>query len=94
MANVVFNGSASAQAAAGETVTITVTDPNKNVTTVTATTNTSGAYVTAPVQYAVAGTYSYVAAIPADPEYQAQSVPGTFIVELAPRTLTVTVTVT
>lgn len=91
--NVTFNGNVTAQAAAGETVTVTVTTPGGATSTTTGTTDASGNYTTGTLTFNVAGTYSFVASIPADSQYEAEETsPQTFAVALANRTLTVTVT--
>ena len=92
MVNATFSGTVSAQAVAGETVTIIVTKPDKTTDTWTATTLADWSYsVTKP--YIVAGNYSYTTSISADAGYTAASITGTFVVPLAARTITTTVTV-
>jgi len=90
---VTFNGSQSAQAAAGETVTIVVTKPDGTTDTFTATTQADGTY-SASTTYAVAGSYSAVAAGPADAQFTSwQSLPSPFTLTLQARTGTLTAAV-
>ena len=92
MVSVRFNGAASKQSAPGEQVTITVTKPDSTKETLTASTDAAGAYSVTKA-YTVGGAYKAQPSIPADAEYIAVTgaeVP--FVIGLADRTLTLTVT--
>lgn len=94
MGTVKFAGSVSAEVAAGETVTLIVTKPDGTTETLTTTTLVDGSYELTKT-YAVAGQYSFVAHVDADAEFdKADSQPAPFTINLAPRTITATATVT
>lgn len=91
MVNITFNGNVSLQDSANKTVTITVTKVDNSKDTFTATTNADGNF-TVTRAYDIAGNYSAVASVEADTKYKAKtSNVVTFKVELADRTITLSV---
>ena len=88
MANITISGSVSAQFNSGETVTVTLTKPDLTTETLTAITQEDKSFSVTKT-YIIAGAYSYIVSIAADPQYsQAVTVPTNFTIELTTRTIT------